>query len=643
MGKNGSAGSWERYFAVAQEYASRHGTLAIGKTVVVDGIPLGRWLDSQRQKQSAGRLSQEQEARLEAIGMVWRIRDAHWERMYQGAREYAREQGHLEVPKGYLVDGHDLAQWLAGCRARAASLPPERRKRLEEIGLSFDKRTAYRRACWEQGYARAVVYFQRNGHLYVPEAYLDDARYTLGRWIRSQRAGYRHGRLSLEQIQRLEAIGMVWRVEQRVQTSFAEQAIFYYLKKLFPDGENQNRSRCGCELDIYIPSLGLAVEYDSLSFHGPAKADRDLAKNRQCRGKVFLVRVRHRDCPYLGENDAFVHYLYYDQEDQLERVIRELLELVHSRYGTDIRPAAVDLERDRAAISEQLSSRVDYLWRRKLADAQAFYREHGHLDIPYGYMVRGYNLGSWLQDQRKAYGQHRLTSDKVQALEAMGIKWRYLDETWNAYYEQVKEHYQRHGHTRFSPGSKAERPLFHWKHDQIKLLRNHSIDQDRAALLAGIGITAAYTAEGNFEQMCRRVEAFRRENGHSLVPVNHSTPDGVPLGKWLQRQRGLLKQGKLSPERLARLKEAGFCPHLHQERFWQWVELLKVYRRDHGDLLVPQACVLEGKLLGKFVNKTRVEYRRGRLDPERVAVLEELGMVWYIAPGDREAKKAGQR
>ena len=100
--------------------------------------------------------------------------------------------------------------------------------------------------------------------------------------------------------------------------------------------------------------------------------------------------------PHLGENDAFVHYLYYDQEDQLERVIRDLLELVHSRYGTDIRPAAVDLERDRAAISEQLSSRVDYLWRRKLADAQAFYREHGHLDIPYGYMVRGYNLGSWL-------------------------------------------------------------------------------------------------------------------------------------------------------------------------------------------------------------------------------------------------------
>ena len=59
MGKNGSAGSWERYFAVAQGYARRHGTLAIGKTVVVDGIPLGRWLDSQRQKQSAGRLSRE--------------------------------------------------------------------------------------------------------------------------------------------------------------------------------------------------------------------------------------------------------------------------------------------------------------------------------------------------------------------------------------------------------------------------------------------------------------------------------------------------------------------------------------------------------------------------------------------------------
>ena len=53
------------------------------------------------------------------------------------------------------------------------------------------------------------------------------------------------------------------------QTSFAEQAFFYYIKQIFPDAESRVTGIIGrrMELDIYIPSPKIAIEYDGEFWH----------------------------------------------------------------------------------------------------------------------------------------------------------------------------------------------------------------------------------------------------------------------------------------------------------------------------------------------------------------------------------------
>ena len=53
------------------------------------------------------------------------------------------------------------------------------------------------------------------------------------------------------------------------QSSFAEHAFYYYCKQLFPDTISLYREIFdnGMELDIFIPSLKLAIEYDGIAFH----------------------------------------------------------------------------------------------------------------------------------------------------------------------------------------------------------------------------------------------------------------------------------------------------------------------------------------------------------------------------------------
>lgn len=80
------------------------------------------------------------------------------------------------------------------------------------------------------------------------------------------------------------------------QTSFPEQAILYYLRKVFPDAEGRNKD-LGFELDIFIPSINVAVEYDGVYYH---KEDRQYGipeseKDALCTEKgISLYRIREK-------------------------------------------------------------------------------------------------------------------------------------------------------------------------------------------------------------------------------------------------------------------------------------------------------------------------------------------------------------
>lgn len=79
-------------------------------------------------------------------------------------------------------------------------------------------------------------------------------------------------------------------------TSFEEQAIFYYVRHIFNDAVNRGRfffeATGETELDIYIPSLHLAIEYDGAYWH-KNKKEIDFNKNKALADAgAYLIRVR---------------------------------------------------------------------------------------------------------------------------------------------------------------------------------------------------------------------------------------------------------------------------------------------------------------------------------------------------------------
>lgn len=78
---------------------------------------------------------------------------------------------------------------------------------------------------------------------------------------------------------------------RKTGTSFPELAIYFYFKKIYPDVLNSYKIK-KTELDIFIPSLNLAIEYDGFAWHKD-KLDRDNKKDEFCKdNRIRLIRLR---------------------------------------------------------------------------------------------------------------------------------------------------------------------------------------------------------------------------------------------------------------------------------------------------------------------------------------------------------------
>ena len=272
-----------------------------------------------------------------------------------------------------------------------------------------------------------------------------------------------------------------------------------------------------------------------------------------------------------------------------------------------------------------------YIWNQKFAAAESYFHQNGHVDIPYGYIVDGYNLGSWIAEQRKLYRQNRLPEDRIRRLEKLRIKWNCIDENWQAAFEDTARFLRQHGPEPLSKErSQEERHYYYWIHDQIKRLRKGRVSPEKAALLESIGINAGYYRDAHFDIMCEKLRQFAALHGHCIVPMEEERGQPDALGLWTHRMRQRMSKGDLPPDQVRRLREIGLPENNKTAKYQQKLAALTRYYQVHGHLRIPQSYLQDGQRLGKWINGFRVRYGKGLLSPAQIGELEAIGMVWRI-------------
>ena len=220
---------WENGYRHAASYYEQFGHLNVSSRYVSeDGYRLGGWIHNMRAAEKGlthgAQLSLERRRRLESIGMVWSYVDYAFERGYAAAARFHVQNGHLKIPSQYTdEDGFKLGVWLRTIRSRKAELTDEQRQRLDALDMIWE--TAFSQQ-WEKTYQQAVLYKQEHRNLDVPVAYEAEG-IRLRRWLDHQRELYQKGKLAAERKEKLNALGMVWQLEDSWTTNFKSAQRFY--------------------------------------------------------------------------------------------------------------------------------------------------------------------------------------------------------------------------------------------------------------------------------------------------------------------------------------------------------------------------------------------------------------------------------
>lgn len=141
------------------------------------------------------------------------------------------------------------------------------------------------------------------------------------------------------------------RCSNGLQVSFPEKAIVYYLQmagvelveNYRPDWMKRK------ELDIYIPSLGVGIEYDGEAWH--KKGAEDLNKDILCLANgVGLIHIREPNCPRIsGIGPSFV--MADRKEQSLKQAIEFIFQTLIEDYGANlIIPEQIDVGKKRTEI-----------------------------------------------------------------------------------------------------------------------------------------------------------------------------------------------------------------------------------------------------------------------------------------------------
>lgn len=211
-----------------------------------------------------------------------------------------------------------------------------------------------------------------------------------------------------------------------------------------------------------------------------------------------------------------------------------------------------------------------------------YYKLFGNINIKKSYCaVDGYAVGKWLYSQKIKYSENKLSNEKIELLEKLGINWD-LNRisrtnkalTWDENYELARNYFSKYGDLNVKRSfktidgiteSKDGYNLGMWISRQRVQFKSGKLSQERIDKLNLLNISWNETVVvKSWDEAYLFAKKFYETNGHLYIKTDFKTndginedPDGYNLGAWIYLQRKNYANGKLSEEKVLKLDAIG--------------------------------------------------------------------------------------
>ena len=477
---------------------------------------------------------------------------------------------------------------------------------------------------FDKWYKLASIYYKEYGNLLMQHKYITKDGQKLGEWINKCRRNYVNNKLSKEQIDLLEQIGMVWSINNNSWNEMLAAATDYYNTHgnlLIPRSHVTNKN---VKLGNWISHCRQDYKAGDLT--------KDKIEKLESIGMIWQVFDDKEDT-MLAASKA-----YYEKNGNL---------LVPYNFKTaDGKPLGIWIKNCRLRYAnkklslEQIKAlesigmiwnTYDNVWNRMYPEAQKYYQENGNLLVPFKYEISSdKKLGIWISECRGKYKDGKLSQEQIEALENIGMIWNIKKYQWNKMYSAAKEYYETHGNLLIPYGYKTKNgdALGNLVSDWRRLYGENKLSQEQINALEQIGMVWKINKVG-WDELYELLKEYKNEYGNILVPSNYVAPNGIKLGNFIATCRANYANNKLSASRISALENLGMIWNTRDNLWNKNYELAKKYYIKNHTLLVPSSYITsEGDNLGTWVNHQRQELLKGRITEERIKLLDNIGMVW---------------
>mmetsp|Transcript_39596 Transcript_39596/g.95648 ORF Transcript_39596/g.95648 Transcript_39596/m.95648 type:complete len:245 (+) Transcript_39596:102-836(+) len=229
---------------------------------------------------------------------------------------------------------------------------------------------------------------------------------------------------------------------------------------------------------------------------------------------------------------------------------------------------------------------------------------------------------------------------RVQKLNEIGFRWT-IDKIevrvpWEAMVDRLVEYKNEYGDTNVPLRYVKDEKLGMWVYTQIHQRRNgwKVLTPERIKKLDGIGFDWNNTiaADDKWDEKYDRLVGYWKENSSSAVPQRYD--EDQELANWVTTQRNLYNtnSSRMTPERIERLDSIGFVWNAREAVWFEMYNRLVDYREENGHSDFPTTSKIDPKL-GTWVDAQRQHYKKGKLSPDRIEMLEAVGFKWSVRHG----------
>ena len=399
-------------------------------------------------------------------------------------------------------------------------------------------------------------YKEQYGNLLVPSKYITPTGENLGRWIVNCRAAFKKGKLSLEQREALDKIGMTWQMVER-----NDWKDMFALASLYKE-EHGNLIVPFSYITPNGKPLGRWIRQQRTNYQQKKLSEKQIEKLESI-GMLWHARKDDWEEMYSLATD------YYKEHGNLN-VPKDYVTPEGEPLGHWIKNQRLYYCYKRTITEEQIEKlnsigmlwkvNQDYSWNHMYNLSKKYFEKHGNLLITRSYVAEnGEHLGKWIATRRCEYMAGTLSKEKQEKLEDIGMVWQVNQSySWSHMYKLAADYFEKYGNlsTRRNSNPPLSPNLLNWLSWQRKYYQMNMLSESKTKKLESIGMNWNVSGK-HWYDMYKLAREYRLKYGNLLISKEYITEDNKNLGMWIFIQRNSYVRGMLSDDKKKMLDALG--------------------------------------------------------------------------------------